>query len=206
MKQKYKVFINNQIIHFYQKGAETTEGKDITEWVWEPAHLFELLSVTKESNFYVHSDQPKDSFDRFVRSFERVEAAGGIVFNTSKPGTVLMIFRNGKWDLPKGKCDKGESPEETALREVKEECGIPDLKLISKADETWHLYKQKKVIFAKRTFWYLMNSSYSGETTPQTEEGIDQVMWMNKEQVNQAMKNSYGLIEELLTKFYLTAD
>src|SRR5690606_25043669 len=54
-----------------------------------------------------------------------IHAAGGVVFNSA--GDLLMIHRLGRWDLPKGKCEHNESVNESAIREVQEECGIKQL-------------------------------------------------------------------------------
>lgn len=118
----------------------------------------------------------------FKNQFEWIEAAGGLVTNES--GESLLIFRNGKWDLPKGKLEAGESIEVGAMREVEEECGINDLELGKHITDTYHIYSHKGKEVLKCTYWYKMTSSQV-ELIPQTEEGITEVCWkrINQEAV-----------------------
>jgi hypothetical protein len=128
-----------------------------------------------------------------------VTAAGGIV--STKSGLKLFIFRNGKWDLPKGKAEKGESPETCALREVSEECGM-DINTLSIQDalgKTYHIYKQNKKTRLKTTHWFGM--LYAGNTEmlePQLEEGIQRCVWVDRETIYPLMKNTYGSIQNFL--------
>ncbi|GAB5519089.1 MAG: hypothetical protein RhofKO_13400 [Rhodothermales bacterium] len=107
-----------------------------------------------------------------------VVAAGGYVVRSGKKKPeVLLIYRRGKWDLPKGKLEKGESIEDCALREVQEEVGIKKLKTLEPAGTTFHTYPEKGKLKLKTTYWYLMHTP---ETvfTPQTEEDIEEVAWV----------------------------
>ena len=125
-----------------------------------------------------------------------VEAAGGLVFN--KDGDILMIFRNGKWDLPKGKLEIGESLEECVMREVEEECGIIGLDIIEKLLETYHTYNMDGEEVLKKTYWYKIKTDYSAKLIPQLEEGITKVSWIDKDQIAEKMRNSYGNISDVL--------
>lgn len=129
---------------------------------------------------------------QIVSYFEVVYAAGGIVFNTSNE--TLFMKRLSKWDLPKGKAEKGESSRETAEREVEEECGIK-IKLGKKITTTWHTYKLKGKPVIKRTKWYAMKCTDASKMQPQIEEDIEELCWMNKTQIKEAMLNSYASIE-----------
>lgn len=110
-------------------------------------------------------------------------AAGGIVYNTkgsSYEPEVLLIYRRGVWDLPKGKLEPGESIRECAVREVAEEIGIADLPTISEElTRTYHEYEQNGQEYGKTTHWYAMQLGNVGSVTfhPQTEEDIEQVQW-----------------------------
>ena len=125
-----------------------------------------------------------------------IEAAGGLVFN--KDGDILMIFRNGKWDLPKGKLEIGESVEECAIREVEEECGIYGLDITEKLLETYHTYNLSGKEILKRTYWYKMRTDFDGELVPQIEEGITKVSWVEKGKISEKLKKSYGNISDVL--------
>ena len=127
-----------------------------------------------------------------------IEAAGGLVFN--KDEQILMIFRKGKWDLPKGKLEEGENKKQCAIREVEEECGIVGLDIIEKLLETYHTYNMDGEEVLKKTYWYKMKTDYSAKLIPQLEEGITKVSWVDKDQISKKLKNSYGNISDVLNE------
>ena len=108
-----------------------------------------------------------------------------------------MIFRNNKWDLPKGKREFNESEQDCALREVEEECGISDLSIVRFLKYTYHTYyiKEKKIL--KITSWYLMNSKYKNKLIPQSSEGITLVMWVRPENIKSKLENTFNNIIDL---------
>ena len=111
-------------------------------------------------------------------SVRPIAAGGGYVIREGDSGPeVLMIHRNGRWDLPKGKLDDGESPEAGALREVREEVGIERLRLEAPFGTTVHGYAREGVYWVKTTYWYRMHTDETS-FVPQTEEGIDRVEWV----------------------------
>ena len=124
-----------------------------------------------------------------------IEAAGGLVYNLDNQ--LLMIFRNGKWDLPKGKLEPGENIRQCAIREVEEECGVKNLTISKKITDTYHTYELKGNPILKRTYWYMMNSDFDGKLVAQIEEGITKVEWVNEEDIAKKLENSYGNIKEL---------
>ena len=130
---------------------------------------------------------------KFTKKFKIIEAAGGVVLNDKKE--ILFIYRNHKWDIPKGKVEKGETIENAAIREVIEECGIEGLKLIKDLDKTYHIYKYKGNYILKITHWFLMNSNYNGTFTPQLKEGITEVAWIPTENLTQVIDNTYANIK-----------
>ena len=137
-----------------------------------------------------------DNWEGFCAQHILIEAAGGLVFN--KDGDILMIFRNGKWDLPKGKLETGESIEECAIREVEEECGISGLIIENKIKDTYHTYILEEENILKKTYWYKMNTDFNGELMPQIEEGITKVSWVEKDHIAEKMRNSYSNISDVL--------
>lgn len=153
---------------------------------------------TNAPSLLIRSADTQKSWEVFCSLYTIMEAAGGLVKNSK--GKLLMIFRNGKWDLPKGKIEAGEAPDEAALREVSEECGIGQLKIIRPASVSYHTYpyKDKKVL--KRTYWYLMSTSDEGEPVPQLEEGISKAAWKGRKGMETALRNSYRSINWLLNK------
>lgn len=125
-----------------------------------------------------------------------VEAAGGAVLN--QHGNLLMIFRNNKWDLPKGKMEKTETPEITAVREVEEECGLGGLTIVRALTPTYHTYKENERLILKKTWWYEMITESKAPLFPQVEEGITRVEWMSELDVNEALRNTYQSVIEVV--------
>ena len=128
--------------------------------------------------------------------FTVIRAGGGVVYN--EHGNILMIFRRGKWDLPKGKLDEGETIDECALREVQEETGIQQLTLGSELCETWHLYTEKGKNIVKYTTWYRMTSTDNDPLTPQVEEDIKEARWVNTKELKPFVDNTYKAIKDVL--------
>ena len=129
--------------------------------------------------------------------FLPVEAAGGVVSNPQNE--VLMIYRRGKWDLPKGKRDEGEQIPECALREVREETGLPEaLHLGDKICTTYHVYAQDDREMLKTTHWYKMDVPQSYPLVPQEEEDILEAKWVNERQQEQYLDHSYHAVREVL--------
>ena len=122
-------------------------------------------------------------------------ASGGVVFNNEK---LLMIYRNGLWDLPKGKIESNESESECAVREVKEECGLDSLKVIKFLKYTYHTYIENNQPILKRTSWYLMSSNSKNKLIPQISEGISKVMWVKKSEISSKLDNSFENIKDLI--------
>ena len=136
-----------------------------------------------------------DNWEEFCSDYSIIEAAGGVVYNDKNQ--LLMIFRNEKWDLPKGKLEVDENIKECAVREVEEECGVDNLKIISELLSTYHTYKLNGKAILKRTFWFKMLTNYNQELVPQAKEGIIKVEWVNKEDIPYRLNNTYGNIKEL---------
>lgn len=129
-----------------------------------------------------------------------IKAGGGVVINPE--GQILMIFRRGKWDLPKGKLEEGESIEKCALREVQEECGIDNLVLGEFLCITRHEYQERGEELLKESHWFMMRGS--GAPTPQSEEDITVARWVSIDELPELMENSYPTIREVLSKIVQT--
>jgi len=109
-----------------------------------------------------------------------------------------MIFRNNKWDLPKGKLEQNENIKECAIREVQEECGASGLRIINALQDTYHIYEINGIKILKRTYWFSMHTDSKCSLEPQIEEGITEVVWVDKEQIAEKLNNSFRNIKELL--------
>ena len=131
----------------------------------------------------------------------KIIAAGGLV--TNEQNELLMIFRRGKWDLPKGKLDKGESIERCAVREVEEETGITDIILGALINITYHDYFDtwSKEDVTKETHWYAMSIKGNQTLIPQTEEDITDIQWINDTALSKCLSNSYPTIIDIIDKW-----
>jgi 8-oxo-dGTP pyrophosphatase MutT (NUDIX family) len=165
----------------------------------EMEEFYSVLMKHKEiDNIYFYNENRSDLFDWFKSMFILVEAAGGLVKN--KNGEYLFILRHGKWDLPKGKIEKGESIEEAAIREVEEECGISGLTIIKKMEPTFHTYFLHEKSILKPTYWFEMDCSDTSTLVPQAEEGITEVRWIAAEGLEMVRKNTYESIKDVIAE------
>ena len=130
-----------------------------------------------------------------------IEAAGGMVLNTE--GDLLMMMRKEKWDMPKGKLDDGESIEECATREVMEETGLTGLKVVRKLQTTYHTYPFRGKTALKPSHWFLMEYLGNETPTPQIEEEITEICWVNKIKAKKLITNAFPSIREMVEKYYL---
>tara|TARA_B110000008_G_C16773243_1_gene485479 strand:+ start:74 stop:544 length:471 start_codon:yes stop_codon:yes gene_type:complete len=144
------------------------------------------------------NNEPKiitDNWKEFCSDYTLIEAAGGLVYNSNNH--LLMILRNDKWDLPKGKLEVGETIEECAIREVEEECGMEELSIVNKLNSTYHTYKLNGKAILKCTYWFKMHSNYKSKLSPQLEEGITKLEWVSLSEVLSKLENSHANIKEL---------
>lgn len=143
--------------------------------------------------------KPGEMLVKFCAEFEEIKAAGGLVVNTKSE--VLLIKRRGFWDLPKGKVENGEFLRQAAVREVREECGVQKLKVVSTIKPTFHIYPINQVLVLKTTYWYLMECSDPENTLPQAEEEIEEVKWVSQADLAPYMENTFDNIKILLALF-----
>ena len=154
--------------------------------------------MSQKYKVYINNE-PKtitDNWKSFCADYSLIEAAGGLVYNSDNQ--LLMIFRNGKWDLPKGKLEVGENIKECAIREVEEECGVLGLSIAKPLQDTYHTYEINEQKILKRTYWFEMSTRFKGELIPQNEEGITKVVWVDEQNIAEKLDNSFGNIKELL--------
>jgi 8-oxo-dGTP pyrophosphatase MutT (NUDIX family) len=158
--------------------------------------IHEMKNPQHHAGVFFHEDAEK-LYREFRKQFLLVVAAGGVVRNDK--GEILMIFRKGKWDLPKGKLDKGEKIEDCAVREVEEETGVRDTKIGEPLTITYHVYDEFGKHILKETHWYDMKSPGVQQLVPQEEEQITTLEWANEARMPELLKNSYPLIVDLLS-------
>ena len=165
----YKVFVNESQLILTNVRPENETGNvflmenDAINYAITALHK-KLLDVA-----YIY-DPSEEVLEIFSRKIPIVVAAGGMVRN--KKGKVLFIYRNNKWDLPKGKLEKGESIEKAALREVEEETGVQDLAIKNYLKTTYHIFKRNGEYRLKKVVWFDMVTTYEGKLIAQKEEGI----------------------------------
>lgn len=155
-------------------------------------HLFEKDPTLK--NLFIYGNP-----EEIIEHFPLIEAAGGLVIDKNQ--NILFIFRNGKWDLPKGKVEDGENIRDAAMREVEEECGISGLAIIEKLPPTYHTYTLKNQRVLKITHWYTMTSSNCNDLRPQVSENITDIKWLKREDLPMVFANTYGSIVETIQGF-----
>lgn len=161
-----------------------------------------LLEVPSIETLYVYSDNPEQIWEAYKSLYTIIEAAGGLVLN--KAAHALLIFRHGKWDLPKGKIEKNETIQEAAIREVMEECGVKELIIESKLIDTYHIYQLNEKQILKISHWYLMRCNDSEPSLiPQTEEGITDSKWMTVTDSLKILDNCYSSVKDVLTRFFI---
>lgn len=158
----------------------------------------DLLENTSCTEVNIYSENLKDTWRKFNDFFKIIEAAGGIVSNPA--GETLFIHRLGRWDLPKGKIETGESLEEAAVREIEEETALKKIDLQHFINTTYHIYREKNgTPILKKTHWYKMNYNGDSLPIPQIEEGITQVSWKNKEEIlKDVLSNTFQNIKLIL--------
>jgi ADP-ribose pyrophosphatase YjhB (NUDIX family) len=197
----YEVFIDNKKILFTDStkylnnlkysilNLEQLEFKNYGEFV-KSLSTFDLIVVVSKTI--------ETAWIKFVENFDLIEAAGGIVtFDDS----FLAIYRNEKWDLPKGKLEKNEDPVLGAKREIEEECGVNGLIFIDQICNTFHTYDFKGIPILKKTYWYHFSISKNQHLTPQIEEGITLVSWVKIQNKQAFLNNTYDSIREVIMKF-----
>ncbi len=198
----YKVFVNDIPIIL------STEKKIGKKYTTIPLKEVKFKSLIKQIiagelmyiNLYHKNEEKLEKFLR--KKLPVVEAGGGMVYNAKKE--ILFIRRNGKWDLPKGKIEKGESPQEGAIRETEEETGVQGLEIRKFITQTYHVFKRNDKFKLKVTYWYEMYTDFTGELVPEASEGIKKAKWKNFAQSQKALTESYENIKLLFPKEYLT--
>lgn len=188
-----KIYFNNNVITFGLKSALAYDFEIKPSAPIEITKVLQKLEFNKDIT--INGDDIDSLYAEFVTFFKMVDAAGGVVEDSK--GRFLMIQRKGKWDLPKGHREVGEDLEVCAVREVEEECGVSDLTIIRHLVTTEHIYLLNGEWILKSTYWYLMSSKGTGELTPQLEEGITDVRWVERDMVSSLLTNSFETIRDV---------
>ena len=172
---------------------------DFRNYLLETVNIGKVLKEIKTKDIaairLIDSDK-QGMLKKFLKLLPNVVAAGGKVYNSR--GEVLFIYRNNKWDLPKGKAESRETIDKAAIREVEEETGVSGLSIIKPLEMTYHIFKRNGKHKIKITYWFEMQTDFDGQLFPQEKEGITKVEWLNSDQVKVALANSYANIKLLV--------
>ncbi len=200
----YKIYINKTAIRLADskevKNLVPTKKHLVYKYHGSKGSLLNFIDTAEKTDRYenitLHSDKEEQLIQDFFKLFKIVEAAGGLVHNPK--GEVLMIFRRDSWDLPKGKIDPGETPDEASVREVQEETGIQNIKLGPLLHTSYHTYKNRKGNrVLKPTYWYHMETT-DLDLIPQAEEDIEEAVWIDKAEFLASDKPVYRSIKDVL--------
>lgn len=202
----YKVFFNDSTIQIGAASKKSSKN-NITQAVDCENHAFvkELVSKIEISgnaiDFVLRNEEIDKLWNSFKSQFTEIPAAGGLVQKSDR--SLLFIRRLGIWDLPKGKIEKHETPENAAIREVEEECGVAGLKIIRQLGSTFHIYRSPYLKFPdnlvlKETKWFLMSCDSVQTLVPQVEEKIEEVRWFTMNELDKVMENTYSSLREFL--------
>ncbi len=211
--QKYKIYVNGTPLFLTTRagaaetGIQPGKNAHVAMYAGKPRFIKQYLDLLEKNNrieaVVLWSEDLAGLWADFQSCFKLVEAAGGYVEN--ERGELLVMFRRGSWDLPKGKIDDGETPPQAAVREVQEETGLTDVRLGAFICETWHTYLFKEKRWLKKTYWYRMQTT-DNQTVPQTEEDIEAIEWVDAAAWLASGPVVYGSIRDVIVGVLATAD
>ncbi|RED47940.1 NUDIX hydrolase [Seonamhaeicola aphaedonensis] len=192
----HKVFVGDKPIVLT---SEVEKETDFKNYLLDTVNIGKVIRDLRNSQWsevrLIHKN-PDKLLSKFLKKLPNVIAGGGKVYN--ERGEVLFIFRNDKWDLPKGKAERKETIEETSIREVEEETGVEGLEITKPLETTYHIFKRNGRHRIKITYWFEMKTTFKGKLYPQEKEGITKVEWLNKKETVKALENSYANIRTLV--------
>ena len=197
----YKVFFNQKPLILTDKIQYISDTEPLLFIKYSSVtQIIKALKSSKNSKVFLYHKDMDKLWKGFKKKFPIVEAAGGLVKRTDNK--LLFIFRNDKWDLPKGGVEKKELIIDAAKREVTEETGVTDIIVEKRISETYHIFKKGKRFRLKKTYWFKMSTTYMGKTKPQTEEGIEKIKWVSNKNIedilNDAFENIRIIVLEVL--------
>ncbi|GAB5565674.1 MAG: NUDIX domain-containing protein [Winogradskyella sp.] len=192
----YTIFVGQKPIILTTKIEKETDYKTFLLKSVNIGKVIKLL-VSTDLKGVCLVDKHKDKLLKlFLNLLPNVVAGGGKVYNDKKE--VLFIYRNNKWDLPKGKIENNETIENTSIREVEEETGVNGLRITKPLPTTYHIFKRNGKHKIKITYWFEMETKYNGKLYPQIKEGITKVEWLDEKASVEALENSYANIKLLM--------
>lgn len=192
----YTIFVGDKPIILTTKLEKETDFKSYLLKTVNIGKVIKTLANTDLMGVHLMHNKENKLLKKFLGLLPNVIAGGGKAYNAKNE--ILFIYRNDKWDLPKGKAEGKETIEETALREVEEETGVTGLKIVKPLPTTYHIFKRNGKHRIKVTYWFEMKTDFDGKLYPQEKEGITKVEWFNAEASQKALENSYANIRVLV--------
>lgn len=192
----HKIFVGDKPIILTTKVEQETNFKNYLLDTVAIGKVIKDLQKKNIASVRLIGKNKETLLKKFLKLLPNVVAGGGKVYNDD--GDVLFIYRNNKWDLPKGKAERKETIDKTAVREVEEETGINGISIIRPLEMTYHIFKRNGKHRIKITHWFEMHSNYDGPLIPQEKEGITKVAWLNEDKKLKALNNSYANIKALV--------
>lgn len=198
-----RIYVQNKPLFLLEKVTP-----DIEDYIHRPETVFitelnssnidamlrQLEQKDAKAGIFQHPDI-STLLKEFKAHLTLIKAGGGLVYSADE---ALLIFRKGKWDLPKGKLDEGEDIAACAIREVKEETGIKSVNIVKPLQITYHTYHERGKHILKETHWYLMNTPEASVLTPQTEEDIEKCVWVPLTEVQNFTGNMHASIVDVV--------
>lgn len=195
-RDMYRIFVNDKPIILT---TEIEKEQGFKNYLLSTVNIGKVIKELNSSSIksvrLIGKNEDK-LMKKFLKLLPNVVAGGGKVYN--EDNKILFIYRNDKWDLPKGKIEGKETIEATAIREVEEETGVKGLSITQPLPTTYHIFKRNGRHKIKITYWYEMKTAFNGELFPQEKEGITKVAWLDETQSVEALKNSYANIQLLV--------
>ena len=192
----YKVFFNQKPIFLTTELVSQTDRTPVMFIKFSsPENIVKALKSKKIECLYLYHQEKHKLWMHFLRHFPIVEAAGGLVRH--QDGRFLFIYRNEKWDLPKGRIEKNEPIRIAAVREVEEETGVDGLEIVKPLIETFHVFNRNGKYKLKKTFWFEMKTASTSTLTPQLDEGIEQAVWVFEKEIPLKFENAYENIKQV---------
>ena len=191
-----QIFYKEKPIIISERKSDLKNSLIINPELFENLDLLKLLTKKKVNSIGIISNEFEIILNMFKKKYPEIIAAGGKVINNKSE--ILFIYRNKKWDLPKGKAEKNENIAQTAIREVEEETGIKNLSIMKPLEKTYHIFNRAGINYLKTTYWFEMKSDFNGKFKPQKKEGITRVEWIGIENLSSILPKSYANIRLLI--------
>jgi len=203
--QKYKIYVNGRPVFLAtpdqasEIAIQADKNNFVAHYVGKKKLIMQFLDMLDKNKtvqaVVIYTDNLETLWADFQSCFKNLEAAGGYVQN--QENQLLVFYRRSSWDMPKGKIDRGETPEAAAVREVQEETGLKKVTINGFLTHTWHTYVQKGQRILKKTWWYRMQTA-DRQLVPQTEEDIEEILWVVPASWIETEKTVYGSIRDVI--------